>query len=179
MMAMSRQAVRQGASLNRVPRLDYLLLLTAIALASLGLVMVASASITLADRDLGQPFYFAIRQAIYVGIGVLLALPVYRVRMALLEQAVPVLLVAALALLLAVLIPGFNLLFMPVMCLIPGQPDQILLGFQYELRPDMLLHVHHAGAADQHEQHQTVLRFRFMYPRLTCASPTTARPARR
>jgi cell division protein FtsW len=106
MMAMSRQAVRQGASLNRVPRLDYLLLLTTIALASLGLVMVASASITLADRDLGQPFYFAIRQAIYVGIGVLLALPVYRVRLALLEQAGPVLLVAALALLLAVLIPG-------------------------------------------------------------------------
>ena len=106
MMAMGRQAVRQGASINRVPRLDYPLLLAAVALASLGLVMVASASITLADRDLGQPFYYAMRQAIYIGIGVLLAFPVYRMRLALLEQGGPVLLVAALALLLAVLIPG-------------------------------------------------------------------------
>ena len=108
MMAMGRQAVRQGASINRVPRLDYPLLLAAIALASLGLVMVASASITFADRDLGQPFYYAMRQAVYIGIGVLLAWPVYRVRLALLEQSGPVLLIAALALLLAVLIPGIG-----------------------------------------------------------------------
>jgi cell division protein FtsW len=106
MMATGRQAVRRGASLNRVPRLDYVLLFAAIALVSLGLVMVASASITFADRDLGQPFYYAIRQAVYIGIGVMLALPVYKVRLALLEQSGPVLLIAALALLLAVLIPG-------------------------------------------------------------------------
>ena len=68
--------------------------------------MEASASINLADRDLGQPFYYAMRQAVYIGIGVLLAFPVYRVRLAWLEQSGPVLLVAALALLLAVLIPG-------------------------------------------------------------------------
>ena len=74
-MGMGRQAVRQGATANRVPRLDYVLLLAAIALASLGLVMVASASITFADRDLGQPFYYAMRQAVYIGIGVMLAFP--------------------------------------------------------------------------------------------------------
>jgi cell division protein FtsW len=108
MMGMGRQAVRQGATANRVPRLDYVLLLAAIALASLGLVMVASASITFADRDLGQPFYYAMRQAIYIGIGVLLAFPVYRVRLALLEQSGLVLLIAALALLLAVLVPGIG-----------------------------------------------------------------------
>jgi cell division protein FtsW len=108
MMGMGRQAVRQGATANRVPRLDYVLLLAAIALASLGLVMVASASITLADRDLGQPFYYAMRQAIYIGIGVLLAFPAYRVRLALLEQSGLLLLIAALVLLLAVLIPGIG-----------------------------------------------------------------------
>lgn len=108
MMAAGRQAVRQGATVNRVPRLDYVLLLAAVTLASLGLVMVASASITFADRDLGQPFYYAMRQAVYIGIGVLLAWPVYRVRLALLEQSGPVVLVAALALLLAVLIPGIG-----------------------------------------------------------------------
>ena len=108
MMGTGRQAVRHGATANRVPRLDYVLLLAAIALASLGLVMVASASITFADRDLGQPFYYAMRQAVYIGIGVMLAFPVYRVRLALLEQSGLVLLVAALALLLAVLIPGIG-----------------------------------------------------------------------
>jgi cell division protein FtsW len=108
MMGAGQQAVRHGARLGRVPRLDYVLLLTAVALASLGLVMVASASITFADRDLGQPFYYALRQAVYIGIGVLLAMPVYRLRLALLQEAGPVLLVAALALLVAVLIPGIG-----------------------------------------------------------------------
>ena len=108
MMAAGQQAVRHGARVGRVPRLDYVLLMTAVALASLGLVMVASASITFADRDLGQPFYYALRQAVYIGIGVLLAMPVYRLRLALLEQAGPVLLVAALVLLVAVLIPGIG-----------------------------------------------------------------------
>jgi cell division protein FtsW len=108
MMAAGQQAVRHGARVGRVPRLDYVLLMTAITLASLGLVMVASASITFADRDLGQPFYYALRQAVYIGIGVLLAMPVYRLRLALLQQAGPVLLVAALALLVAVLIPGIG-----------------------------------------------------------------------
>jgi cell division protein FtsW len=108
MMGAGQQAVRHGARLGRVPRLDYVLLLTAVALASLGLVMVASASITFADRDLGQPFYYALRQAVYIGIGVLLAMPVYRLRLALLQEAGPVLLVAALALLVAVLVPGIG-----------------------------------------------------------------------
>ena len=51
--------------------MDYPLLFAALALSALGLVMVASASITLADRELGQPFYYALRQAIYIGAGVL------------------------------------------------------------------------------------------------------------
>ena len=106
MMAAGRQAIRQGASANRIPRLDYPLLFAVIALASLGLVMVASASISFADRDLGRPFYYAIRQAIYIGIGSGIGLAVYRLRLALIEQSGLVMLVAALALLLAVLIPG-------------------------------------------------------------------------
>ena len=44
----------------------------------------------------------------YIGIGVLLAMPVYRLRLALLQEAGPVLLVAALALLVAVLVPGIG-----------------------------------------------------------------------
>jgi len=104
--ASARQASPSGAGRARLPRMDYLLLFAVLALAALGLVMVASASITLADRELGQPFYYALRQAIYIGVGVLLGTGVYRLRLALVEQAGLLLLLTAFALLLAVLVPG-------------------------------------------------------------------------
>jgi cell division protein FtsW len=102
----ARQASPSGAGRARLPRMDYLLLSAALALAALGLVMVASASITLADRELGQPFYYALRQAIYIGAGILFGVGIYRLRLALLEQASMLLLLIAFALLLAVLVPG-------------------------------------------------------------------------
>jgi cell division protein FtsW len=104
--ASARQASPSGAGRARLPRMDYLLLFAVMALAALGLVMVASASITLADRELGQPFYYALRQAIYIGVGVLLGMGVYRLRLALVEEAGLLLLLTAFALLLAVLVPG-------------------------------------------------------------------------
>lgn len=104
--ASARQASPSGAGRARLPRMDYLLLFAVMALAALGLVMVASASITLADRELGQPFYYALRQAIYIGVGVLLGMGVYRLRLALVEEAGLLLLLTGFALLLAVLVPG-------------------------------------------------------------------------
>ena len=55
-------------------------------LSLLGLVMVASASITFADRVIGHPFYFAIRQAIYIGCGVFAGLLLFKVRLVDLER---------------------------------------------------------------------------------------------
>ncbi len=104
--ASARQASPSGAGRARLPRMDYPLLFATLALTALGLVMVASASITLADRELGQPFYYALRQAIYIGAGVLFGVGVYRLRLALVEQAGMLLLLTAFALLLAVLVPG-------------------------------------------------------------------------
>jgi len=106
--ASARQASPSGAGRPRMPRMDYLLLFAALALAALGLVMVSSASITLADRELGQPFYYALRQAIYIGAGLLAGMGVYRIRLALVEQAGLLLLLTAFALLLAVLVPGIG-----------------------------------------------------------------------
>jgi cell division protein FtsW len=106
--ASARQASPSGAGRTRMPRMDYLLLFAALALAALGLVMVSSASITLADRELGQPFYYALRQAIYIGAGLLAGMGVYRIRLALVEQAGLLLLLTAFALLLAVLVPGIG-----------------------------------------------------------------------
>lgn len=49
--------------------IDSLLLVAVLSLLAIGLVMVASASMTVADRQLGQPFYYIVRQALFVGIG--------------------------------------------------------------------------------------------------------------
>jgi len=84
------------------------LLVCAIALLSIGLVMVASASITFADRELGKPFYYAIKQFIYIGMGIAIGLMIFRLRLSLLESSGMVMLLVALALLLVVLIPGIG-----------------------------------------------------------------------
>ena len=108
MTATACQARFVGAHGVRLPRTDYWLLFSAAALAVLGLVMVASASITFADRQLGQPFYYAIRQAIYIGCGVFAGIILFRLPLALLEQMARVLLLFSFVLLLLVLVPGIG-----------------------------------------------------------------------
>ena len=106
MAAASRQAQPISAHGARLPRVDYWLLSSVIALATLGLVMVASASITFADRELGFPFYFALRQLVYIACGVLAGLLVFRLRLVLLERLGMLLLLMSFVLLLLVLVPG-------------------------------------------------------------------------
>jgi cell division protein FtsW len=102
------QARPIGSRSVRIPRVDYWLLFSASALAMLGLVMVASASITLADRELGQPLYYAIRQAVYILAGLLGGLALFRLRLVLLERMGMTLLLLSLLLLLLVLVPGIG-----------------------------------------------------------------------
>jgi cell division protein FtsW len=87
-------------------RLDPWLAGSALALALLGLVMVASASITMADRTYGQPFYFLWRQLVYLGVGGLGVAFCLLLPLRAWEQASPLLLTAAALLLVAVVIPG-------------------------------------------------------------------------
>ncbi|HSH30817.1 MAG TPA: putative lipid II flippase FtsW [Thiohalobacter sp.] len=97
--------VRKGQGL-RCPRLDPGLLLVTAALMGLGLVMVASASITPADRELQQPFYYVLRQAAYMGVGLLAAAAAFGIRLSLWSRFGMIALFLALGLLLLVLIPG-------------------------------------------------------------------------
>ncbi|MBZ0072667.1 MAG: putative lipid II flippase FtsW [Gammaproteobacteria bacterium] len=90
----------------RCPRLDYRLLGVVLCLLALGLVMVTSASVSMADRQFGQPFYYGLRQAVYLLVGLGAAALVFGIRMAHWARAgVPVLLLA-LGLLAVVLVPG-------------------------------------------------------------------------
>jgi len=92
----------------RCPRLDLQLIGVVATLLAIGLVMVTSASITTADRQIGDPFYYGLRQGIYLLAGIGIGMLVFKVRMAHWARAgVPVLMLA-LALLLVVLIPGIG-----------------------------------------------------------------------
>ena len=91
---------------NALPHPDYWLAGAALVLLGLGLVMVSSTSITIGDRQLGQPFYYLIRQTFYVGAGLLAALAVLRIRLVYWEKAGTALLLLGALLLVLVLIPG-------------------------------------------------------------------------
>ncbi len=88
--------------------LDPWLLGCALVLLGLGLVMVSSASITIASRELGQPFYFLYRQLIYIVVGMALGLFMLRVPTAVWERYGMVLILFSILLLALVLVPGIG-----------------------------------------------------------------------
>ncbi len=88
------------------PNVDHGLVWAIALLAVFGLVMVGSASISIADRDLGQPLYYLYRQLAFLGLGLAAAAAVVNMRLRAWERSGPLLLVFAYFLLLVVLIPG-------------------------------------------------------------------------
>ncbi len=98
---------QQRSSARRKPQvLDTQLLVTMLMLLALGLVMVGSASIDIADRQTGEPFYYLFRQGGFVALGLLLGTIAYHIPLAFWQRiGVPLLLVSLLMLAL-LLIPG-------------------------------------------------------------------------
>jgi len=90
----------------QLDHLDPVVVTVCLALLSLGLVMVASASIGVADRNFSNPFYYFQRQLVFVVIGLIAAALVYRIRLVQWEKSGVALLGFALFLLVLVLIPG-------------------------------------------------------------------------
>ncbi len=111
---MSLQAIRQdgvSASADQgsvLLSLDPWLVVPAVSLLMLGLVMVGSASISMAEQKTGQPFYFLIRQSIYVCMGLGLAWGVWYLPMRLWQAAGPYLIMASVLLLLLLFVPGLG-----------------------------------------------------------------------
>jgi cell division protein FtsW len=87
---------------------DRYLLLAAIALLSIGLMMVASASMVISDRFYGQPFYFLLHQSTFLFIGIILSWTLFRFRLNQWEKASTQLLLLSLLLLALVLVPGIG-----------------------------------------------------------------------
>lgn len=108
-LAMPRtSSIIRRAEPLRLEDLDASLLMISLSLLLLGIVMVASASISVADRNLADPFYFLERQIIYALLGIAAAFAVYRIRLVQWEKSGMALLGFALFLLVLVLIPGFG-----------------------------------------------------------------------
>ncbi len=78
------------------------------ALLLIGLIMVTSASMSIAARDLGDPFYFLERQLAFCAVGVVLAWCMTRVPVPLWDKYGLALLCLGLVLLILVLIPGLG-----------------------------------------------------------------------
>ncbi len=91
-----------------LPELDYWLICAAVALLGFGVIMVASASLHVGDRLVGNPFYHLTRHGIAVGLGLLGALVISQTSTAQWERAGTALYFVGLLLLVAVLIPGIG-----------------------------------------------------------------------
>ena len=102
-LGFARSSGRSGAL-----HLDTVTLALTLALMLLGLVMVTSASVSIASQDTGQPFDYLERQLLLTLIGAGCALLMFSLRIELLERAALPLLALALGLLFIVLIPGLG-----------------------------------------------------------------------
>ena len=90
-------------------RYDRGLLLSALGLTGLGLVMVASSSIPVADNQHVGPFYYVTRHVIFLVLGLGLAITAMRIELDTVEKHSGVVLLAAFALLLSVFVPGIGM----------------------------------------------------------------------
>lgn len=170
---MSRRPVKAGATLNwRLPgrgatfwqldRLDKVILVVCLILMSLGIVMVASASISIADRNLSSPFYYLQRQFVFALIGLFAAAFVYQIRLVQWEKSGVALLGFALFLLVLVLIPGVGKT-------VNGSTRWIALGFfnlQVSEAVKLFLLIYVAGYLVRHGEEVRTSLWGFIKPML-------------
>jgi cell division protein FtsW len=88
--------------------MDYWLVGSGLAIMFLGLIMVGSASVSVAERELGAPFYYLWRQLLFTGMGMLAAIIVVRIPMRVWQEIGPALMILNLLLLALVFIPGLG-----------------------------------------------------------------------
>ncbi|TWI02907.1 cell division protein FtsW [Luteimonas cucumeris] len=100
---------RQATRLDAIQgRFDPWLLGATIALACLGVVMVASSSIAIAENDGVGPFYYLTRHIVFLGAGGVLAIWLMRTELKTVEQKNQWLLLLCFVLLLLVFVPGIG-----------------------------------------------------------------------
>lgn len=106
MFGFDRQATRRDESKGRY---DPVLIVVAIALASLGVVMVASSSIAVADGQHVGPFHYLFRHLVFLGLGIGLCAAMMTIELEWFERNAFSLLLFAVILLLLVFAPGVGM----------------------------------------------------------------------
>lgn len=92
---------------HRVGRgIDMPLLAVTAVLLMIGLVAVASSSISIADRDLGEPFYYVQRQGMFLVLALIAGFVIYQIPLAVWARSGLALMLAAFLMLVLVLVPG-------------------------------------------------------------------------
>ncbi len=87
---------------------DGVLVSVIIALVLIGIVMVATASVSIGQKEYQQPFWFVIRHVIYLLVGIALSMVVLRIHSRVWYNKGPVLLIIAIILLALVWMPGLG-----------------------------------------------------------------------
>jgi len=88
--------------------MDGVLIMLVISLLGIGLVMVASASISIADSKTSTPFYYLYRQLIAAGIGLIAVMAIFKIRLVYWEKSGMILLALSFVMVVLVLIPGIG-----------------------------------------------------------------------
>ncbi len=106
---MTKNWSERWQAINWTRYIDTELMTVLILLITLGIAIMASASISVADKkNYSHIFYFLDRQLIFMGLGLILALVVYQIRMGFWQNLGVKLLPIVVLLLLLVLIPGIG-----------------------------------------------------------------------
>ena len=89
-------------------KVDWSLILLIVILLSIGLIMLSSASMSVAEDSTGRPFFYLQQQLFAVCVGLLVAVVMLRIPTEIWEKAGPFLLILAITLLALVLVPGIG-----------------------------------------------------------------------
>ena len=146
----------------RVARLDNALLFAVAVLLCTGLIMVASASMPTADRYGLGSFYYTLRQGLFIVMGLSVGLVILRMPLDWWQRSGFICLVIALALLLAVLVPGVGKT-------VNGSSrwiDLVVFRLQVSEAAKLLLIVYFAGYLVRHQQDSMHSTVAFMKPML-------------
>lgn len=103
-----RMAETHEQGLPNIVLYDRYLLFAAAALLGLGLLMVASTSIVVSERQFGEPFHFLTRQLIFLLVGLSGAVIIFRTNLEILQKYSTSFLLLSLLLLIIVLIHGMG-----------------------------------------------------------------------
>jgi cell division protein FtsW len=104
----SHMAYARSSAKNGVVHIDTVTIGIVLSIVLFGLIMVTSASVSIASQETGQPFYYLERQLLLTLIGTACAALLFCIRTDVLERLSVPLLVAALILLFVVLVPGLG-----------------------------------------------------------------------